>query len=298
MIRLKSLIQDLKRQQEDQLLQIRTAEDQGLSDKVLQLLLRSQMNETSMMLERLSENSDSNFVHKSQSPLQSDYFRSRIPIFSSPQLSSDDISSPHKVFGDLENLSLQLRCNLVTEDRPHMGRCYLQSFIGQDAISWLEKNADVEQLNFLGKLGRNLNVDELSQHSTSHFSSPASSRSNSRSPSPSPSASSRRNREGTGLGRSEALWVANEWLRTGEWQQLTGYTSAPERLSHTTPCVEPVGIEATLTRCKSSGLTARQAGPSDTKNWGIAQPPLQIQASSGALPDIRGGFKHVPRVRL
>ena len=34
------------------------------------------------------------------------------------------------------------------------------------------------------------------------------------------------------------------------------------------------------------------------KNLGIAQPPLQIQASSGALPDIRGGLKHVPRVRL
>ena len=33
------------------------------------------------------------------------------------------------------------------------------------------------------------------------------------------------------------------------------------------------------------------------KNLGIAQPPLQIQASAGALPDIRGGFKHV-RVRL
>ena len=33
-------------------------------------------------------------------------------------------------------------------------------------------------------------------------------------------------------------------------------------------------------------------------NLGIAQPPLQIQAWSGALPDIRGGCKHVPRVRL
>ena len=33
-------------------------------------------------------------------------------------------------------------------------------------------------------------------------------------------------------------------------------------------------------------------------NLGIAQPPLHIQASSGALPDLRGGFKHVPRVRL
>ena len=31
--------------------------------------------------------------------------------------------------------------------------------------------------------------------------------------------------------------------------------------SHTSPCVGSVGIEPTLTRCKSSGLTARQAGP-------------------------------------
>ena len=43
---------------------------------------------------------------------------------------------------------------------------------------------------------------------------------------------------------------------------------------------------------------AWEASWKSTKKLGIAQPPLQIQASSGALPDIRGGFKHVPRVRL
>ena len=31
--------------------------------------------------------------------------------------------------------------------------------------------------------------------------------------------------------------------------------------SHTSPYVGPVGIEPTLTTCKASGLTARQAGP-------------------------------------
>ena len=31
--------------------------------------------------------------------------------------------------------------------------------------------------------------------------------------------------------------------------------------SHTSPCVGPMGIEPAITTCKSSSLTARQAGP-------------------------------------
>ena len=47
-------------------------------------------------------------------------------------------------------------------------------------------------------------------------------------------------------------------------------------------------------------LVCRQRVRSDSngKTLGIAQPPLKIQAWSGALPDLLGGFKHVPWVRL
>ena len=57
------------------------------------------------------------------------------------------------------------------------------------------------------------------------------------------------------------------------------------------------GARRLLTRSGDDGH-AQAGAKAEGDNLGIAQPPLQIQASSGALPDVRGGFKHVPRVRL
>lgn len=158
---------------------------------------------------------------------------------------------------DLDALALQLRCNLVTEDRSHVGRIYLNCFVGEDAISLLESHASSKSLNILGRPGCS-EVDgaqpQMQQQRTgsvhchgdaASVASEVSNVSNSTiTPPPSPPGSPRSyrtnssagtgasRRKGTAAGqhpltRSEALFVANELLKRG----VTG-TSAAVLICH------------------------------------------------------------------
>eukprot|EP00286_Rhodomonas_abbreviata_P002805 CAMPEP_0181347252 /NCGR_PEP_ID=MMETSP1101-20121128/33781_1 /TAXON_ID=46948 /ORGANISM="Rhodomonas abbreviata, Strain Caron Lab Isolate" /LENGTH=679 /DNA_ID=CAMNT_0023459457 /DNA_START=152 /DNA_END=2188 /DNA_ORIENTATION=- len=140
---------------------------------------------------------------------------------------------------DVDSLSLQLRCNLATEDRPHLGRIYLNCFVGEDAVSFLETQADLKPLHILGRgskersepgsLASSTQASPAVSPPASPSMGPTDSASSGKAPSSSsraPSTSSRgevRKSAGHGhLSRSEAMWVANELLKRGEWQQLTG----------------------------------------------------------------------------
>lgn len=159
---------------------------------------------------------------------------------------------------DLDALALQLRCNLVTEDRSHVGRIYLNCFVGEDAISLLESHASSKSLNILGRSPGCSEVDGAQPHmqqqqtgsvhchgDAASVASEVSNVSNSTiTPPPSPPGSPRSyrtnssagtgasRRRGTAAGqhpltRSEALFVANELLKRG----VTG-TSAAVLICH------------------------------------------------------------------
>jgi hypothetical protein len=215
---LTSITLQLKQQYAVQLETLRIAEEKGAQESIAEA--RQALQETRNLLARLGHD---------QTACQN--VSSSIPF--SFQETNDvlDPSVKDKLVRDVQNLSLQLRCNLVTEDRPHMGRIYLQSFVGEDAISWLEKRAEIDRLELLGK-GSSIRQQDDTLHRESPLSTPESSPSSSRSASPSPSRSprgSRRRRGGVGIGRVEAVWVANELVRSGEWQQLTGAAMGPEK---------------------------------------------------------------------
>ena len=216
-ISLSSITSQLNRQYEIQLEALRIAEEKGASETITEARLA--LHETRKLLAR--------FDHE---PVADRTISCSVPF---PLNEANDLQEPSiasKLARDIQNLSLQLRCNLVTEDRPHMGRIYLQSFVGEDAMSWLEKRAETDRLELLGKSS----IDDSLRESPK--STPASSPSSSRSASPSPSQSprqsprgSRRRRSALGIGRMEAVWVANELVRSGEWQQLTGTAPGSEK---------------------------------------------------------------------
>jgi hypothetical protein len=209
-ITLASLTVQLKSQQASQLETLKAAEESGVSELIVEA--RHALQETRNLLTRIGDTASCHNISSS------------IPF---PLLEANDALEPsirEKLTRDVQNLSLQLRCNLVTEDRPHMGRIYLQSFVGEDAISWLERRAETDRLELLGKAGHDRPIDEsMDSPLNTPDSSPSSSRSASPSPSRSPRSSrgGRRRRGAVGIGRMEALWVANELVRSGEWQQLT-----------------------------------------------------------------------------
>ena len=214
---LASITLQLKQQYAAQLEMFRNAEEKGALESVE---LRQALQETRNLLARLGHDQ-----------LGSHNISSSIPFGLQDGNDSLEPSIKNKLLRDVQNLSLQLRCNLVTEDRPHMGRIYLQSFVGEDAISWLEKRAEIDRIELLGKGTHSSQPDEI-LHRESPSSTPESSPSSSRSASPSPSRSprgNRRRRGGIGIGRMEALWVANELVRSGEWQQLTGAALGPDK---------------------------------------------------------------------